>query len=237
MSTPRPARAVPARPGRARRLFHEFVGLLGEVFVTVGMFCLLFAAWQLWWTDVVADQDSAQVIASLEGADSGWVTPDAVEMGDAFAIIRIPRFGADYARPIYEGTTRDILKRGVGHYEQTVMPGQVGNFSLAGHRVTYGKPFNQIAELVPGDRVIIETADTYYVYSVVASEIVLPTDVRVVLPVPNQPGVVPTTAMLTMTSCHPEFSSRERYVQHAVLEQTLPRAGGLPPEVLAVTTP
>ena len=228
---------MPARPGRARRLFHEFVGLLGEVFVTVGMFGLLFAAWQLWWTDVVADQDSAQVIASLEGADSGWVTPDAVEMGDAFAIVRIPRFGADYARPIYEGTTRDILKRGVGHYEQTVMPGQVGNFSLAGHRVTYGKPFNQIAELVPGDRVIIETADTYYVYSVVASEIVLPTDVRVVLPVPNQPGVVPTTAMLTMTSCHPEFSSRERYVQHAVLEQTLPRAGGLPPEVLAVTTP
>ncbi len=117
------------------------------------------------------------------------------------------------------------------------MPGQVGNFSFAGHRVTYGKPFNRIAELVPGDKVIIETVNTYYVYTIVSSEIVLPTDVRVVLPVPNQPGAKPTQAMLTMTSCHPEFSSRERYVQHAVLDQTLPRAGGLPPEVLAVSNP
>lgn len=220
-----------------RHFFRELVGLLGEALVTLGAFCLLFAAWQLWWTDVVADQDSAQVISTMETSGNGWVQPNAVELGDAFAIVRIPRFGEDYARPIYEGTTRDILKRGVGHYEQSVMPGQVGNFSLAGHRVTYGKPFNRIAELVPGDKVIIETVDTYYVYTIVSSEIVLPTDVRVVLPVPNQPGAKPTQAMLTMTSCHPEFSSRERYVQHAVLDQTLPRAGGLPPEVLAVSNP
>ena len=218
-------------------IVRRVAGWAGELLVTLGVLVLLFAAWQLWWTDVVADQDSAQVIASLEGADSGWVTPDAVEMGDAFAIVRIPRFGSDYARPIYEGTTREILKRGVGHYPETVLPGQIGNFSLAGHRVTYGKPFNRVAELVPGDKIIIETVDTYYVYSIVSHEIVLPTDVRVVLPVPNEPGATPTQAMLTMTTCHPEFSSRERYIQHAVLDQTLPRSGGLPPDVWEVSNP
>src|SRR5690606_40138254 len=86
--------------------------------------------------------------------------------GEPFAVIRIPRFGDDYARPVIEDTGLDVLARGVGHYVGTAMPGEVGNVGLAGHRTTYGAPFNRIHELQPGDRVVIETAAAYSVYVV-----------------------------------------------------------------------
>jgi sortase A len=223
---------------KVRSVARGIVGLLGELLLTVGIFLLAFVGWQLWWTDVVADQDSAQVIAELEAnvdtpADE-WTTPKETKFGKAFAIVRIPRFGAKYARPLYEGKDRATLRRGIGHYPETAMPGEIGNFSMAGHRTTYGKPFNKIAELQPGDRVIIETRDTFYIYKVSSDEIVRPTQVSVAFPVPNEPGVEPTEAMLTMTSCHPMFSSRYRYVIHGILETEYPRAGGLPPEMLEV---
>lgn len=210
-------------------------GLVGELLITLGSFLVLFVVWQLFWTDVVADADMDQVVTSLEkDYSSDRVHPKAVEMGDAFAIVRIPRFGAKFARPLYEGTTRDILMRGIGHYPDTVMPGEIGNFSMAGHRTTYGKPFNRIAELEVGDVIIIETADTYFVYRVRNWEIVLPTQVSVVLPVPNQPEVAASEALLTMTSCHPQFSSRQRWVTHAVLDTSYPRSEGLPKDLLTV---
>ena len=59
----------------------------------------------------------------------------------------MPRFGADYARPVVEGAARPVLAHGVGHYAGTAEPGEVGNFAVAGHRTTYGKPFNEIDTL------------------------------------------------------------------------------------------
>lgn len=217
------------------------VGLVGELMITLGVALGLFVAWQLFWTDVVADSEQAGVVATLQVAfddgsgGSGQVQPAPVEFGEAFAIVRIPRFGADYARPLYEGTDRATLMKGIGHYPTTVLPGKVGNFSMAGHRTTYGKPFSQIAELREGDAVIVETAESWFVYRVASWKIVLPTQVEVVLPVPGEPGVEPTEAMFTMTSCHPQFSSRQRYIAHGVLEAAYPHADGVPAEVLTVT--
>jgi sortase A len=196
---------------------------------------LAFVGWQLCWTDVVADVDAAEVVTVMEAEPAEeWVQPKQVELGEAFAIVRIPRFGEKYARPLYEGTDRATLRRGIGHYSATVMPGEVGNFSMAGHRTTYGKPFNKAEELRDGDRVIVETADTYYVYAVTGNEIVRPTQVSVVWPVPNEADAEPTQKLLTMTTCHPMFSSRYRYVVHGELEAEYPRDGGLPPDVLEV---
>ena len=219
------------------------VGLLGELMVTLGVVLALFVAWQLLWTDVVADQEQAGTVAVLEDefalrvpASGPTPTPtvEPAELGDAFAIVRIPRFGPDYERPLYEGIDRGTLQKGIGHYPGTALPGEVGNFSIAGHRTTYGKPFNRIAELRTGERVIVETAESYFVYRVYTDEVVLPTQVEVVLPVPGQPGLTPTEALLTMTSCHPQFSSRERWITHARLDQVLSRADGLPAELLEV---
>jgi sortase A len=218
------------------RIVRGLAGLLGELLITIGAVLVLFVCWQLFWTDVVSDADADQVITTIEHDPAGpqWVQPKGAKLGDAFAIVRIPRFGAKFARPLYEGTTRDILTRGIGHYADTDLPGEVGNFAMAGHRTTYGKPFNQIDKLLEGDVVLVETKDTYFVYRVTGHQIVPPTQVSVLLPVPDEPDQEPTVATLTLTSCHPEFSARERYVVHAALDATYPRAKGVPADVLKV---
>lgn len=219
------------------KLLRGLAGLVGELMITAGAFLLLFVGWQLWWTDVTSDADAGQAVTVLQENfdDPSWVQPKRVHLGDAFAIIRIPRFGAGFARPVYEGTTRDVLQRGVGHYPGTVLPGEIGNFALAGHRTTYGKPFNQIDKLRDGDVVLIETKATWYVYRVTGHQIVAPTQTSVILPVPDEPDAEPTAALLTMTSCHPEFSARQRFIVHGELAATYPHAQGVPAEVLAVS--
>jgi len=218
------------------RIVRGIAGLLGELLITIGVILVLFVGWQLFWTDVVSDADAGQVVTTIEQDPTGpeWVQPKHAKLGDAFAIVRIPRFGAKFARPLYEGTTRDVLMRGIGHYTDTSLPGAVGNFAMAGHRTTYGKPFNQIDKLVEGDVVLVETKDTYFVYRVTGHQIVPPTQVSVLLPVPDEPDAKPTVAMLTMTSCHPEFSARERYVVHAELDASYPRDKGVPADILKV---
>ncbi len=217
------------------RALRHIAGLLGELMITLGLVLILFVGWQLVWTDVVSDADSSSVVQTLKRRFEPATTPgDTVPFGDAYAIVRIPRFGPSYARPLYEGTTSAILQRGIGHYANTDEPGGVGNFAMAGHRTTYGKPFNLIAELKVGDAVVIETRDAYFVYRITGTEIVPPTQGSVLLPVPDDPDATPTHATVTMTSCHPEFSARQRYVAFGVLAATYPHAEGLPSDVLRV---
>lgn len=220
------------------------VGVVGELMITFGVVLGLFVAWQLIWTDVVADGEQSSTVSALEEEFEllgPVISPPAepsiappAEIGDAFAIVRIPRFGEGYERPLYEGVDRATLQKGIGHYPTTALPGEVGNFSMAGHRTTYGKPFSRIAELTDGDRVIVETRESYFVYEVYDSLVVRPTQTEVILPVPSKLGKQPTEALLTMTSCHPQFSSRERYITHARLVETFARADGLPADRLDV---
>ena len=124
-------------------IVRRLAGWAGELLVTLGVLVLLFAAWQLWWTDVVSNRAQTQIVDSLEASFAREDTaatsapvpangiPDALNDDGAFAVLRIPRFGDDYARPIIEGTGRDVLALGVGHYVGTAGPGQVGNFALA----------------------------------------------------------------------------------------------------------
>jgi len=224
------------------RFLRRAVGAFGEVLITLGLLLLLFVAWQLWWTDVTANREQAATIQALErgfGHGSGTGTRTSatltpVPFGEAFAILRIPRFGADYARPVLQGTDHDTLNKGVGHYPETVMPGLVGNFSMAGHRTTYGRPFHNINLLTKGDVVVVETKVSYIVYAVDRHVIVTPSHVEVVAPVPQRPGVRPTQAWMTMTSCHPKFSASHRYVVFAKLVGTFTRARGLPASFMAV---
>jgi sortase A len=235
--------AAASRASRRRRIrLWGVVGVLGELMVTLGVLLLLFAAWELWWTDVEANRAAGKETSSLvQGfeATGPSAIPDAkapggLIEGKAFALLHVPRFGDGWSRPILEGTTHDILQSGLGHYAETVGPGAVGNFAVAGHRTTWGRPFHDVENLVDGDTIVVETRAAYDVYAVTGHEIVAPTDVDVVAPVPDQPGVAPTEAMLTLTTCHPKYSARQRYVVHAKLVKTFTRAEGLPASVLAV---
>lgn len=227
------ASARAAAPGR------RALGVLGELALTAGVLVLLFVGWLLWWTDVVAGAEQAETVTRFEqsaaaAGSHGAVAPvSSLIEGDVFAVVRIPRFGSDYARPVLEGTSRDILEHGVGHYTGTAMPGEVGNFAMAGHRTTWSKPFNLIHTLRAGDRIVIETRAGYFVYAVRSWQLVAPWDVSVLTPEPDRPGVAPTSAWLTMTSCHPMFTAQQRYVVHAELEHAYTRAEGLPPSALA----
>lgn len=154
------------------------VGVVGELLITAGLLVLLFVAWQLWWTDVEANADQSQTVTQLTQAFASpdpqvtTVTPaDPAVTADAFAILRIPRFGTDYARPILEGTDADILAQGIGHYAGTAQAGEVGNFALAGHRTTWGRPLHDVELLAVGDTVLVETKTTYDVYAVRSTEI------------------------------------------------------------------
>ncbi len=219
----------------------------GELLITLGLLVLLFVGWQLWWTDVVSGRDQAATTGRLERAWRAASGPTATEPaikeqavadlapGTAFAVLRVPRFGAGYARPVLQGTDPAQLDEGVGHYPDSAAPGEVGNLALAGHRVTYGKPFGEIARLRAGDAVVVETRTTWFVYRVVRHVVVTPDRVDVVAPVPERPGVAPTARMLTMTACHPRFSARERYVVFSQLDQTIAKTGGAVPDVLAAT--
>jgi len=241
----------PARPGRrAGRALAAATSVLGELLLTAGALLLLFVAWQLWWTDVVADREQAVVTTALQ---EGWAAAPATTVppatdpaaasapppalaapaeGEAFAVVHVPRFGAGWQpRPVVEGTSADDLEAGVGHYPGTALPGEVGNAAFAGHRNTYGRPFHEIAELEPGDPVVVETAEGWFVYRATTAEVVRPRDVDVVAPVPGDPTAVPTERLLTLTACHPVGSARERYVQHAALDRFVPRAAGVPPEL------
>lgn len=221
----------------------------GELLITLGVVLLLFVGWQLWWTDVEAAQDRNRVTEQLQEAwaaetppaptaePAPGAEPPSVPVpaeGESFGVVYIPRFGKDYAVPATEGIgLESVLNKGVlGHYPGTAMPGEVGNFSLAGHRVTYGKPLNQIAELVPGDAIVVETADTWFVYRMREYEIVTPDRIDMVAPVPGQPGAVPTERLLTLTACHPMYSAKYRYIARAVLESWQPK-GGDPPAALS----
>jgi sortase A len=228
----------------SHRALRWTIGGLGDILVTAGAVLLLFVAWQLWWTDVEANRAQGGTVEAL-ARDFSSAAPTApaaapnekpkpVKFGEAFAIVRIPRLGDDFARPLLEGTDYETLKEGLGHYQGTAKPGDMGNLAIAGHRTTYGRPLHDIDRLRKGDKIVVETKTGYSVYAVDSHEIVAPTEVEVIAPVPNKPGAEPNGAWLTMTACHPKYSAAQRYIVFAKLVRTYARAQGLPAGTLDV---
>lgn len=129
---------------------------------------------------------------------------------EPFARIRIPvieRLVDGWT--VVEGVRRDDLRNGAGHMPWTPLPGQPGNAVISGHRTTYGAPFHELDILRAGDRIEVDTALGTHVYEVRDTFVVRPTDVWVTEP---RPG-----AWLTLTTCNPRFSARERLVVQAEL--------------------
>jgi len=166
-------------------------------------------------------------------------SPIDVSVGQPFAVIHIPRLaGSDgYSRVVVEGVAQTQLAQGPGHYIGTAMPGEQGNASFAGHRVGRGSPFLDLDKLQPGDAIVVETSDAWFTYRVLGDratgdfttdpsgipgqEIVLPTQVSVISPTPGGPAAGPASgAYLTLTTCHPKFSARQRLIIHARLDGT-----------------
>lgn len=241
------------RPARPRL---SAVGVLGEILLTAGVIVLLFLAWQLWWNDALlaGSQAGSARDLSREWAgppDSVAVPPtpapsvSAPDFGAPLVVAEpehlsvignlwVPRFGTDYVRTIAQGTTTDVLnstRLGIGHYDGTQMPGEVGNFAIASHRSAYGGGLHLIDKLQVGDPIVVETQDGWYVYRFTNLEYVLPTAVDVLAPVPQHPGAVAGDRIITLTTCNPLYSTAERVAAYGVLESWQPRSAGAPAEV------
>lgn len=209
----------------------------GELLITAGLVVLLFAGYQLFWTNVEAqvatDRVTDQIRADWDlvqpnGDGSPSVSIPPFDQGRGFAFLRIPRLGSDFSVPVVQGIDDRSLKKGVGHYPETALPGAVGNFAVAGHRATNGEPFRDLDLVRPGDPLVVETAQSWYVYRVSETKIVEPTRVSVLLPVPEEPGVAASQALITLTTCHPRWASYQRLIVHGELVETLQKPGGPP---------
>lgn len=241
MTDPGIRRPRHARPVRRAGLARTAVRGLGQTLITLGVIVLLFVGYEIWVTDQINEGRQSELTQDLrqrwDTGDDPLGAPDRPDgsaaelpLGEGFAFIRIPRFGPDYVRVILEGTDEDKLTEGPGHYPDSALPGEVGNFAMAGHRVGKGSPFLNLDQLGPGDAIIIETRDTWFVYrmlrnevradpdGVVGQQIVDPGAVEVVEPVPGQPEATPTRSLLTLTTCHPKFSAAQRLIVHAELD-------------------
>ncbi|MHB1740480.1 MAG: class E sortase [Actinomycetes bacterium] len=219
------------------------IGLLGEVLITSGVLILLFVVYQLFWTNVTADQAAAAQTSRIEAqwaaggpAASGVAAGGSAAVppiGSGVGLMFIPRLGDRWVEPVLQGVSLTDLAQGVGHYPQTALPGQVGNFAIAGHRATHGQPFAYLDQLVPGDKVYVETRASWYTYVVDRMQIVLPTDVGVILPVPGQPGVAPSGRLITLTTCNPRWGSWQRLIWFGHLVSVTSKADSPPPAAVA----
>lgn len=216
---------------------------LGEVLITLGAIVLLLAAYEFWGKaaeinshqqeldrqltqDWAAPAPTVSPTPSPDVEEEAEAAPDPLgpPPGDAIARLYIPKLGKYWV--VVEGVSLDDIRYAPGHYPDTAMPGQTGNFSVAGHRNL--ATFWDLDQVVGGDTVVVETRDTWYVYQVTRNHIVLPTAVEVVAPVPGQPGAEPAAAMLTLTTCNPKWDNKERLIVHAQLVDQQPQSAGRP---------
>ncbi|WP_406105348.1 class E sortase [Streptomyces sp. NBC_01003] len=231
------------------------VRTFSELCITVGALIVLFVAYVLFWTGVKADSAMDHQIDTLQDQWSkGSVaveqprpspsqspaqdqsrpqtpspSPSAYKDGKPFAVMYIPRLGFTWNKPVLQGTGVDILKKGLGHYAGTAQLGQKGNFSVAGHRRTYGDPFKDFPKLRPGDAVVLTDGTTWFTYRIDTKPYkTLPSDVAVIDPVPRKSGYTEPGRYLTLTTCEPEWGHSHRLIVWAHLDATQPTEAGKP---------
>lgn len=223
--------------------FARRLGLVvGELLLTSGALVLLHLVWQLWWTDLAAFKAHDEILQRTRSVFEQSVSdvpgdraqtaaePFDTEMPQAEYIVHLPTIEA--VHPVVDDVDEHSLSLGVlGHYPETQLPGEVGNFALAGHRTTYGRPLWAIADLKPGDPLVVETAEKYYVYSFDRHEIVYPYQVEILAPKPGFPDEEADSASMTLMACHPRFSAAQRIVAYSSLVREYDRADGPPMEV------
>ncbi|MFG2027169.1 class E sortase [Streptomyces sp. NPDC048825] len=208
---------------------------IGEVFITTGVLMLLFVTYQLWWTNIRAEAQAGSAASSLQDDwAAGKRKPGAFEPGQGFALLHIPKL--DVVVPIAEGIDKKrVLDRGmVGHYAEddlkTAMPEEkAGNFGLAGHRNTHGEPFRYINRLQPGDPIVVETQDQYFVYKMASIlPVTAPSNTAVLDAVPKGSGFTTAGRYITLTTCTPEFTSKYRMIVWGKMVEERPRSKGKP---------
>jgi LPXTG-site transpeptidase (sortase) family protein len=197
----------------------------------MGAFVLYFLVYQLVGTNAVTNAGQSSLRNQLQHewsaqpaskADPKRAAPRRVARGKGLAVLDIPKIQL-VNKVIVEGVGRDELRKGPGHVPSTVPPGQPGTFGVSGHRTTYGAPFYRLDELEKGDTITVVTRDAIYTYTVTRTAIVRPTDTQVLDNVSGPNGKLKAT--ITLTTCHPRYSARQRLVVFGDLSLTSVNTG------------
>jgi sortase A len=177
------------------------VGLLVGAVATIGY---------PFYTNLLQDRYQSRLDRQIESPEIRQAYLDRnVAIGDSLTRILIPDIDVNVV--VVEGTTASALRAGAGHYPETPLPCEVGNVSIAGHRTTYGRPFHNVDQLQVGDEITLETPIGTCTYEVNQAPFpVTPTTLEVVANTPEE-------ATLTLTTCHPKGSARQRLIVKATL--------------------
>ncbi|HVE93035.1 MAG TPA: sortase [Actinomycetota bacterium] len=165
------------------------------------------------WSNFLSDWQANKIQDRLDGrfAQAQAARKTLFAEGDPLTRIKIPSLKVDTL--VVEGVSTSALKAGAGHYPQTPLPGKEGNVAIAGHRTTYGRPFNGVDRLKTGDDIILETPIGRYTYELTRPPWVThPADFSVLDP--------SSESLLTLTTCHPKGSDRQRMIVRAKLVNT-----------------
>jgi sortase A len=205
----------------------------GWTFIGMGSFVLYFLVYQLVGTNAVTSRGQSDLRNQLQrewsaapapavSRDPKKVVPKRALPGKALAVLDIPKIQLDN-KVVVEGVGRDELRKGPGHVPSTALPGQLGTFGVSGHRTTYGAPFYRLNELAKGDTITVVTRDAIYTYTVTRTAIVRPTDTQVLDNVTGPDGKPKAT--ITLTTCHPRYSARQRLIIFGDLSFRSPNTG------------
>lgn len=205
--------------------WRRIIGGIGITLIVSGLLLLGLIAYQLWGTGIqtreaqrtlanefnslVASTSTTTTLPSTTTTEPQEVVIPDPEEGDVIAYLYIEKMNLDVY--VVEGVRYRDLKIGPGHYPTTPMIGALGNAAIAGHRSTYDAPFGDIEKLEVGDQIDVQTTYGYFTYEVTGYEIVDPTSVEVIA------NPTPDVATLTLTTCHPKFSSDKRYIVYSKL--------------------
>ena len=205
---------------RRQRHHHRVLTALGVAFVLSGLSFLGYFGWQVYGTDSSSRQ--RQTIVKHELARDWGKGID----GDAIGLLRVPRFGKDYDVPIVPGFDAMALAKGVGWYTKGAGPGLIGNFAIAGHRVTHGEPFRDFRKLRKGDKVVVETRTQIFTYVLRQNGDAIAVDSTATwplkaVPVRGEELVRPTKPVLTMMTCSALYDTNNLNVVFGDLVSTV----------------
>jgi sortase A len=220
---------------RSGKIVRPVLRFVASVLITSGILMLIDAGLTVTWQEPVSayfaqqeqdglkkelKRDATQValdVQELQSIPNPLVrlkrlaerSRERAQTGHAIGTIRIPKIGRHDA--VVQGTDTGSLRKGPGHYPATSFPGQGGTVAIAGHRTTYGAPFNEIDRLKPGDEIELDMPYGNFTYVVQKTRIVDPSELSVV-------DRVPGAEQLVLSACHPLYSASQRIIVFARLK-------------------
>jgi sortase A len=223
-----------ARTHRRHRI--GALGIIFQISLTISIVLCFFVVYEIFGKSIATSAHQGTLNNQI---DKTWNLPPQKQQlpkreitpppGYAVARMYIPRLNKRWV--VVEGTTLSDIEYAPGHYAYTALPGQIGNFSVAGHRSP--QIFWDLDKMKKGDLIIVETQLRFYTYKVTENKITSPYALDEVYQVPpgynNKPN-----RYLTLTTCNPKWDNFQRLIIHAVFIDTTTHDNP-PAQVLALS--